>query len=104
MQTILAADSELDPAERRALAAAVAGVPSAEIAATGDEKFLTQKEVAELLGISRTTAWRFQKAGYLQAKEILPGVFRYSRTEVLAAAHKGQAGAPAVPYLMSALT
>ena len=47
------------------------------------EKFLTIKQVAELLGVTEPTLWRWNKEGYLK-KVMIGGKPRYKESEVMA--------------------
>jgi len=80
LQTILATDASLTVAERSAAQRLFEGKTEAPaFAAVGvDEKLLvTQKQAAEMLGVSRVTIWRMTKECVLRPVEILPGSWRY---------------------------
>lgn len=50
-----------------------------------NDKFLRQKEVAELLGISTTTLWRWRRAGIMPQPMALSGQVIGWRTSVIEA-------------------
>lgn len=50
---------------------------------------LTQKQVATILGVNRTTVWRLKGLGILKPSEISPGTKRYERIQVEALARQG---------------
>lgn len=54
-----------------------------------DKKFLTPKEVAQYLGVSRSTVSKLVRDGVLpEPKELSPRVRRFSREDVDAALNK----------------
>lgn len=92
LQTILATDLSLTGAERSAAQRLFEG----NCEATGfapiavDEKLLvTQKQAAQMLGVSRVTIWRMTKECILHPVEILPGSWRYPLRELAQLAHSG---------------
>ena len=91
LQTVLATDASLSPAERSALQQTVDGLIGLQAAPTSNEErlLLTQKASAKLLSVSRVTIWRMTKDGILHPVEILAGMWRYSYREVAALARGG---------------
>ena len=92
LQTILATDPSLTGAERSAAQRLFEGnceaTDFAPIAV--DEKLVvTQKQAAQMLGVSRVTIWRMTKECILHPVEILPGSWRYRLRELAQLAHSG---------------
>ena len=54
----------------------------AEDAALSSPELITQKDVAAILGLDRTTIWRATRDGLIPVVELLPGCFRYRRSEI----------------------
>jgi hypothetical protein len=97
LETVLGTDASLSPNERGALSRALKGEPSPFELATEDPSapiFLTQKQTAEKLNVSRVTVWRMTKECVLHPVEILPGTWRYPYRELQTLAH-GKSPAPA---------
>ena len=92
LQTVLATDSSLSAAERSATQGLIDGqIESATVRGSGaeDRLLVTQKEAAELLGVSRVTIWRMTKDCVLHPVEILPGTWRYRYRELASLAQTG---------------
>jgi predicted DNA-binding protein (UPF0251 family) len=92
LQTVVATDASLSAAERSVAQRLIDGRTEAPIVVIGgsDERLLvTQKEAAEMLGVSRVTIWRMTKDCVLHPVEILPGTWRYPYHEILALASRG---------------
>ena len=92
LQTVVATDASLSAAERSVAQRLIDGRTEAPIVVIGgsDERLLvTQKEAAEMLGVSRVTIWRMTKDCVLHPVEILPGTWRYPYREILTLARSG---------------
>ncbi len=94
LQTVIATDSSLTPAERDFVQRLISGETSVKVPPGGsDERLLvTQKRAAELLSVSRVTIWRMTKGLVLHPIEILPGTWRYPFGEIMALARTGVEG------------
>lgn len=84
LSRLINAPADLSVAERLALAQAAENRTH-----PGSALLLTQKEVAAMLRVERTTIWRMTRDGILRPTEIFPGTFRYHRTEVEAFGNHG---------------
>jgi excisionase family DNA binding protein len=60
------------------------------------DTLLTDREVGELLGVSRTTLWRLRRTGNLPFGKV-GREFRYRQSEVLEWVRKGEAGSRQLP-------
>ena len=92
LQTILATDGSLTVAERttaQRLCDGQAEAPAGLSAGIDERLLVTQKQAAEMLGVSRVTIWRMTKECVLHPVEILPGTWRYSFREVVSLAKTG---------------
>src|SRR4051812_16492096 len=91
LQTVLATDSSLSQAERRAVERLIEG--TVEVTATApaidEHALITQKRAAELLSVSRATIWRMTKDHQLHPVELIPGTWRYTWREIIALTQKG---------------
>jgi hypothetical protein len=94
LQTVIATDSSLTPAERDFVQRLISGETGFEAPRSGsDERLLvTQKRAAELLSVSRVTIWRMTKELVLHPIEILPGTWRYPFGEIVALSRTGVDG------------
>lgn len=97
LQTVIATDSSLTPAERDFVQRLISGETSIEAprAGSGERLLVTQKRAAELLSVSRVTIWRMTKELVLHPIEILPGTWRYPFGEIEALARTGMDGGEA---------
>lgn len=91
LQTIIATDSSLTPAERDFVQRLISGETTIDAPLGGsDERLLvTQKRAAELLSVSRVTIWRMTRELVLHPIEILPGIWRYPFGEIVNLARMG---------------
>lgn len=48
-----------------------------------DETYLTVEEVEQMLGVAKSTLWRWDKAGHLKRIKVGEGVVRYRKSDVL---------------------
>ena len=79
LQTVLATDTSLSPAERGAVQRFIDGeVEQAAPAGSGtdEHQLITQKQAAEILSVCRASIWRMAKIGLLNPVEIMPGTWR----------------------------
>ena len=72
------------PAPRAGLATptAVVGDPNATV-------LITQREAARILSVSRVTIWRLVREEVLHRVELMPGMWRYRREDVMRLAGSG---------------
>jgi DNA-binding XRE family transcriptional regulator len=92
LQTVLSADASLSAAERSAAQRLISGqseAPTVDVGHSDERLLVTQKQAAEMLGVSRVTIWRITKDCVLHPVEILPGTWRYPYHEILALARRG---------------
>lgn len=91
LQTVIATDSSLTPAERDFVQRLISGDTAVEAprGGSGECLLVTQKRAAELLSVSRITIWRMTKELVLHPIEILPGTWRYPFGEIMALARTG---------------
>lgn len=98
LQTVLATDTSLSVAERKAAQRLIDGlVEVPEVVKGGeedDQRLVTQKRAAEILSVSRATIWRMTKDCLLHPVEIIPGTWRYPLWEITTLARKGVSGVP----------
>ena len=88
----LLTDPGLSDCERRALQSALADAPCADTALhplSNQSLLLSQKQVAEYLGVNRTTVWRLEGMQILRPTEISPGTKRYEKSQVETLAREG---------------
>jgi predicted DNA-binding transcriptional regulator AlpA len=92
LQTVLSTDASLSAAERNAAQRLISGqseAPTVDVGYSDERLLVTQKQAAEMLGVSRVTIWRMTKDCMLHPVEILPGTWRYPCHEILALARRG---------------
>jgi len=102
LETVLGTDASLSLNERGALSRALKGEATPPDMVAEDPSapiFLTQKQTAEKLNVSRVTVWRMTKECVLHPVEILPNTWRYPYRELQALARgTGPVSAP-IPAL-----
>ncbi len=82
LQTLLA-DESLNKGERTIIQRLISGeLVEAQPPPRTSNQLLTQKNVAELLSVSRSTVWRMRRDGVLEPVEIRPGTWRYRSDQV----------------------
>jgi predicted DNA-binding transcriptional regulator AlpA len=84
-------DPSLSGREREALRSALADCPGSVTTAlpSSPALLLTQRQVAEILGVNRTTIWRLTRMGILRPVDLSPGMARYERSQVESLAKEG---------------
>lgn len=63
--------------------------PTAVTDAPGASVLFTQREAAKMLGVSRVTVWRLVRERVLHRVELMPGMWRYRREDVMRLAGSG---------------
>jgi len=91
ISSLLSADPSLSPVQREALQSVLGDAPATAHAALPSQPslVLSQRQVAELLGVNRTTVWRLTGMGILKPVEISPGTLRYERSQIETLAKEG---------------
>ncbi len=93
LNSVAVSDPNLSAGERALLQRLAAGQTVEPTTATpsGAPLLLTQKQAAQMLGISRVSLWRLTREAVFRPVEIFPGRFRYRREEIEAVAREGHA-------------
>ncbi len=83
IELALTGDATVDPQVKKQVTEVLDGKSNGERSDVTAPLLLTMTDAASCLGVSRVTLWRMVKAGVLQPVEIMPGIRRIRRGDLL---------------------